>query len=174
MKFEPTPLKDAWVVKQTPIGDERGYFARAFCQREFEEHGLPSSFTQCNTSFSRDAGTLRGMHYQIDPSPETKFMRCTRGAVYDVIVDMRPGSPTYRQYFGTELTQDNHKMLFVPACFAHGFITLEPDSQVYYMVGGFYTPECERGLRYDDPALGIEWPMEPTVISEKDLSWPLL
>jgi dTDP-4-dehydrorhamnose 3,5-epimerase len=174
MKFEPTLLKDAWVVTQTPFGDERGYFARAFCQHEFEEHGLPSTFVQCNTSFSRDAGTLRGMHYQIEPAPETKFMRCTRGAFYDVIVDMRPESPTYLRHFGIELTEDNHKMIFVPAGFAHGFLTLKPDSQAYYLVGGFYTPDCERGVRYDDPKLGIQWPIEPQVVSDKDRSWPLL
>ena len=174
MKFEPAPLKDAWIVTQTPFGDERGYFARAFCQKEFEQHGIPSMFVQCNTSFSRDAGTLRGLHYQIDPAPETKLMRCTRGAIYDVIVDMRPESPTYLQHFGIELTQDNQKMLFVPANFAHGFLTLEPDSQAYYLVGGFYTPECERGIRYDDPRLDIEWPIDPQIVSNKDRNWPLL
>lgn len=174
MKFEAAPLKDAWIVTETPIGDERGYFARAFCRREFEEHGIPPTFVQCNTSFSRDAGTLRGLHYQIQPSPESKFIRCTRGAIYDVIVDMRPDSPTYLQHFGIELTPDNHRMLFVPALFAHGFMTLKPDCQAYYFVGGYYAPECERGVRFDDPRLGIEWPMEPQVVSEKDRSWPLL
>ncbi len=174
MQFEPTPLKGAWIVTETPIGDERGYFARAFCQKEFEEHGMPSTFVQCNTSFSRDAGTLRGMHYQVDPVPETKFMRCTRGAIYDVIVDMRPESPTYMQHFGIELTPENQKMLFVPAHFAHGFLTLKPDSQAYYLVGGFYAPECERGVRYNDPKLGIEWPVEPKIVSDKDQRWPLL
>ncbi|MBN2162861.1 MAG: dTDP-4-dehydrorhamnose 3,5-epimerase [Pontiellaceae bacterium] len=174
MKFEPTPLKDAWIITQTPIGDERGYFARAFCQKEFETHGIPSSFVQGNTSFSRDVGTLRGLHWQVDPAPETKLMRCVRGAIYDLIVDMRPESPTYLRHFGIELTPDNHRMLFVPARFAHGFLTLEPDSQAYYLVGGFYTPECERGVRFDDPKLAIEWPTEPQVVSDKDRSWPLL
>lgn len=174
MIFEPTPLKDARVVTRTPIGDERGYFARTFCRREFEEHGLPLTWVQGNTSFSRDIGTLRGLHYQVDPEPEPKLMSCTRGAIYDVIVDMRPDSPTYKQHFGIELTPDNHKMLYVPACFAHGFLTLKPDSQAWYLVGGFYAPDCERGLRYDDPALGIEWPIEPRVVSEKDRNWPLL
>lgn len=174
MNFEPTPLSDAYVVIQNPIGDHRGYFARAFCRKEFEEQGIPSSFDQCNTSFSRDAGTLRGLHYQVDPAPETKLMRCVRGAVYDMIVDMRPDSPTYLQHYGIELTQDNQKMLYVPPHFAHGFLTLEPDSQVYYLVGGFYTPECERGVRYNDPKLNIPWPMEPQVVSDKDRSWPML
>lgn len=174
MKFEAAPLNDAWIITETPIGDERGYFARAFCRKEFEEYGIPSTFVQCNTSFSRDTGTLRGLHYQVDPAAETKLVRCTRGAIYDVIVDMRPDSSTYLQYFGIELTQDNHKMLFAPALFAHGFITLEPDSQAYYLVGGYYAPECERGIRFDDPLLGIEWPMDPQVVSEKDRSWPLL
>jgi len=174
MYFEPTPLQDAWVVKEAPVGDGRGYFARSFCRKEFEQHGIPATFVQCNTSLSRDVGTLRGMHYQVEPAPETKLVRCTRGALYDVIVDMRPDSPTYLKYFGIELTQDNHTMLFVPACFAHGFLTLEADTQAYYMVGGFYAPACERGLRFNDPAIGIEWPMPPNVISDKDRNWPLL
>ncbi len=174
MIFEPTPLEDAWVITQKPIGDDRGYFARAFCQKEFEEHGILSRVAQANTSFSKDAGTLRGMHYQIEPALETKFIRCARGTIYDVIVDMRPGSPTYLRHFGTELTPDNMKMVFVPGGFAHGFLTLEPDSQAYYLVGEFYAPECERGVRYNDPALGIEWPIEPVVVSDKDRSWPLL
>ena len=174
MLFEPAPLKDAWIVRQKPIGDERGYFARAFCQKEFAAHGIPSTFVQCNTSFSRDRGTLRGLHYQTDPAPETKFMRCTRGAIYDVIVDMRPDSPTYLRHFGIELTPENQTMLFVPAHFAHGFLTLEPDSQAYYLVGGFYEPSCERGVRFNDPKLAIEWPIEPVVVSDKDRNWPLL
>lgn len=174
MKFEPTPLKDAWAVSLAPIGDERGYFARAFCRKEFEEHGLNPTVVQCNTSFSKEAGTLRGMHYQIDPAPEAKTVRCIRGSFYDVIVDMRPESPTYLQHFGIELTADNGKMLYVPGNFAHGFFTLEPDTQAFYMVSEYYTPGCERGIRYDDPALGIEWPAPVNVLSEKDAAWPLL
>lgn len=173
MKFEPTPLKDAWVVSLAPIGDERGYFARAYCRKEFAAHGIDFEVVQCNTSFAKEAGTLRGLHYQDDPVPEPKFMRCVRGAMYDVIVDMRPESPTYLRHFGVELTQDNHRMLFVPARFAHGFLTLAPDTQSFYMTGGFYTPACERGVRYDDPLLGIEWPVAPTIVSEKDRNWPL-
>ena len=136
MKFEPTTIKDAWLISLDPIGDDRGYFARAYCRREFEEHGIDPTVVQCNTSFNKDAGTLRGLHYQIDPSPETKMMRCMRGALYDVIVDMRPDSPTYLEYFGVELTPDNGKMLYVPGNCAHGFLTMVPDTQAFYMVGG--------------------------------------
>ena len=174
MKFEQTPLKDAWVVSLAPIGDERGYFARAFCRKEFEDHGLDPTVVQCNTSFNKDAGTLRGMHYQVDPAPETKAVRCIRGSFYDVIVDMRPESPTYLKHFGVELSADNGKMLYVPGNFAHGFLTLEPDTQAFYMVGEYYTPGCERGIRYNDPAIGIEWPAPIHVLSEKDAAWPLL
>lgn len=174
MIFEKTPLKDAWVISLNRLGDDRGYFARAFCRKEFEERGIDPAIVQCNTSFNKDEGTLRGMHYQVDPMPETKMVRCTSGALYDVIVDMRPNSPTYLQHFGIELTPEKGKMLFVPGNFAHGFLTLKPDTQAFYMVGGYYTPECERGLRYNDPAFGIEWPAPIRVISDKDASWPLL
>jgi dTDP-4-dehydrorhamnose 3,5-epimerase len=174
MIFEPAPLKDAWIVRQKPIGDDRGYFARAFCEKEFEEHGIPSRFVQVNTSFSKDVGTLRGLHWQVAPAPEPKFMRCTRGAIYDIMVDMRSDSPTYLQHFGIELTPDNQTMVYIPAYFAHGFLTLQPDSQSLYMVGGVYSPECERGVRWDDPKLGIELPIEPRIVSDKDRSWPLL
>ncbi len=174
MIFEPTPLKDAWLITLDARGDDRGYFARAFCQKEFEAHGIPAQIAQCNTSFSRDVGTLRGMHYQINPAAETKLMQCVRGAMHDVIVDMRPESPTYLRHYGVELTPENKRMLFVPENFAHGFLTLKPDTQTYYLVGEFYTPEYEHGLRYDDPSLGIEWPVEPLVVSEKDRNWPLL
>ncbi len=174
MKFEPTPLKDAWVISLAPMGDERGYFARAFCRKEFEKHGLDLTVVQCNTSFNREAGTLRGMHYQIDPAPEAKTVRCIRGSFYDMIVDMRPESPSYLQHFGIELSADNGKMLFVPGHFAHGFLTLEPDTQAFYMVSEYYTPGCERGIRHDDPAIGIEWPAPVNVLSEKDAAWPLL
>lgn len=174
MKFEPTPLKDAWIVALDPISDGRGFFSRTFCRKEFEAHGIETNVAQCNTSFNKLAGTLRGLHYQADPASETKLVSCTRGALYDVIVDMRPDSPTYLQHFGIELTPENKKMLFVPRNFAHGFLTLEPDTQAYYMVGEFYTPEYERGLRYDDPAVGIKWPIPVNEISDKDKSWPLL
>ncbi|VGO21657.1 dTDP-4-dehydrorhamnose 3,5-epimerase [Pontiella sulfatireligans] len=174
MKFEPTPLKDAWVISLNRLGDDRGYFARAFCRKEFEDHGIDPTIAQCNTSFNKDAGTMRGMHYQVDPAAESKMVRCVRGALYDVIIDMRPKSPTYLKHFGIELTAENQQMLYVPGNFAHGFLTMEPDTQAFYMVGEFYTPTCERGLRHDDPAFGIEWPAPIEVISDKDKNWPLL
>ena len=174
MIFEPTPLEGAWIVSLDPIGDERGFFARAFCRREFEEHGIEANVVQCNTSFNKIAGTLRGMHYQADPASETKFVSCIRGRLYDVIVDVRPHSPTYLKHFGVELSAENKRMLLVPRNFAHGFLTLEPDTQAHYMVSEYYAPDFERGLRHDDPALGIEWPAPVNVISEKDQNWPLL
>ncbi len=174
MKFEPTPLKDAWIIALEPIRDDRGYFSRTFCQKEFEAHGIPAPVAQCNVSFNAQAGTMRGMHFQHEPVVESKLIRCVRGALYDVIVDLCPESPTYLQHFGIELTQDNLKALYVPENFAHGFLTLEDRTEAFYMMGEFYTPECEGGLRFDDPALGIEWPVPVAEISEKDLSWPLL
>lgn len=174
MIFEALPLKDAWLVSLDPFEDERGHYARAWCRREFEEHGIDPTMVQMNTVFSRSRGTLRGMHYQAEPASEQKLVRCIRGALFDVMIDMRPDSPTYLQSFGTELTQDNRKMLFVPGNFAHGFLTLEDNTEVCYMVGEYYTPDCERGLRYDDPAFGVSWPIPVEVISEKDRSWPLL
>ena len=174
MKFEPAPLKDAWVITLDPLGDERGYFSRAFCRREFEAHGIEAEVSQFKTSFNVEAGTLRGMHFQTEPASETKLVRCIRGALYDVIIDLRPESPTYMKHFGVKLTVDNLKMLFVPRNFAHGFLTLEPKTEAFYMVSEFYTPEYEKGLRHDDPALGIEWPVPIEVISDKDASWPLI
>lgn len=174
MQFEPTPLKGAWVITLDTIGDERGYFARAFCRREFEAHGIEANLVQGNTSFNKEAGTIRGLHYQSDPAAEAKLVRCIRGALYDVIVDLRPDSPTYMQHFGLELTADNLKMLFVPGNFAHGYLALVPDTEAFYMATEFYTPEYEHGLRYDDPALGIEWPIPIQAVSEKDKIWPLI
>jgi len=174
MKFEPTPLKGAWVLTMEPHGDERGYFSRTFCRREFEDHGIEANIVQCSTSFNCLAGTLRGMHFLHRPASEAKLVRCSRGALYDVIVDLRAESPTYLQYFGLELTQENMKMLFVPHGFAHGFLTLEDDTEAFYMMDEFHAAESEGGLRFDDPALGIEWPIEPRVVSDKDRNWPLL
>jgi len=154
--------------------DNRGFFARTFCQQEFEAHGLNPNVAQCNLSFNEKAGTLRGLHYQTPPATEAKLFRCIRGAIYDVIVDMRPDSSTYLQYFGIELTAANHLALYVPEMFAHGYQALEDGTEVLYQVSEFYTPGVEQGLRYDDSALGISWPMPVTVISEKDQSWPLL
>lgn len=172
MKFEKTALEGAWVIELEPRGDERGFFARAYCRKELEEHGIDPTVVQCNISYSRDAGTLRGFHYQKAPAEETKLMRCTKGAIYDVMIDLRPDSDTYLQHFGIELSAENKKMVFVPKGFAHGFMTLQDHTEVLYMVGEYYSPECEDGLRYDDPRFNIEWPREPVVVSEKDRCWP--
>ncbi len=174
MRFTETPLAGAWVLDLERHHDERGFFARAFCVNEFTDRGMEPVVAQTNVSFSARAGTLRGMHYQLPPAAETKLVRCTAGALYDVIVDLRPDSPTYRQHFGVELTAANHRMLYVPAMFAHGFVTLADDTEATYQVSEFFTPGAERGLRHDDPALGIAWPRAVTVISDKDRSWPLL
>ena len=174
MKFEPTPLKDAWIITLEPILDDRGYFSRTFCRKEFEEHGIPAPVAQCNVSFNAQAGTMRGMHFQREPAVESKLVRCIRGSLYDVIVDLRRDSPTYLQNFGIKLTRENLKALYIPGNFAHGFLTLESNTEVFYMMDEFYAPGCEGGLRFDDPELGIEWPMLPKVTSENDRSWPLL
>jgi dTDP-4-dehydrorhamnose 3,5-epimerase len=152
--------------------DERGFFARAWCQREVEANGLISRVTQTNISFNKKRGTLRGMHYQVAPDEQVKLVRCTAGAIYDVIIDMRLDSPTYRKWTGVELTAENYRMLYVPEHFAHGFQTLEDTSEVTYQVSQFYSPESERGVRYDDPVFQVEWPLPVEVISEKDIAWP--
>ncbi|UIE37727.1 dTDP-4-dehydrorhamnose 3,5-epimerase [Leptodesmis sichuanensis] len=173
MIFTETKLKGAFIVDVELLADQRGAFARTFCAQEFEQHGLKPTVAQCNLSFNHKAGTIRGMHYQIPPAAETKLVRCTKGAIYDVIVDLRPASPTYRQHIGVELSADNRRALYVPELFAHGYQALTDGAEVVYQVGEFYTPGYERGLRYDDPAFGISWPLPVTVISEKDASWPL-
>ena len=174
MIFEPLPLEGAWLIKLDPYADQRGHYARAWCRREFEDHGIDPNFVQMNTVFSRQAGTLRGMHWQQPPAGEPKFVRCIRGALYDVMVDMRPESPTYLNYHGVELSADNLSMVYIPEYFAHGFLTLEDNTESCYMVGEFYTPEREGGFRHDDPAVGIQWPGEVTVLSDKDRNWPPL
>lgn len=174
MRFTETPLPGAWVLDLEPRGDERGFFARAFCAKEFTDHGLEPAVVQTNLSYTAAAGSVRGMHYQLPPAAETKLVRCVAGAFYDVIVDMREGSPTYLQHFGVELSAANRRALYVPALFAHGFQTLADDTEASYQVSAFFTPGVERGLRHDDPALGITWPLATTVISDKDRSWPLL
>jgi len=171
MKFTLTPLKDAYVIDLELREDDRGAFARTFCAQEFEAHGLKPTVAQCNLSFNHKAGTLRGMHYQLPPAAETKLVRCTKGAIYDVIIDMRPDSPTYLQHFGVELTADNRRSLYVPELFAHGYQALTDGAEVVYQVGEFYTPGYERGLRYNDPFFGINWPLPVTVISAKDQAW---
>ena len=174
MRFEETALAGAFVIDLERREDDRGFFARTYCQREFEEHGLNPAVAQCNLSYSRRSGTLRGMHYQTGDAAEAKLVRCIRGAIHDVIVDLREGSPTYLKHFGVDLSARNHRALYVPEGFAHGFLSLMDDTEIAYQVSTFYAPGQERGLRYDDPALGIPWPAEITSISEKDASWPLL
>lgn len=174
MLFTETKLKGAFIIDLEPRQDHRGFFARTFCAKEFEVHGLKPTVAQCNASFNYKKGTLRGMHYQTAPATETKLIRCTRGAVYDVIVDMRPESPTYLSHIGVELTAENRRALYVPEMFAHGYLTLTDDAEVIYQVSEFYTPDCEWGLRYDDPMLKIVWPLPVSEISQKDAAWPLM
>lgn len=172
MKFTETRLKGAFIIDVEPFEDHRGMFARMFCGKEFQEHGLKDFVAQANLSTNHKKGTLRGMHFQVAPATETKLVRCVRGALYDVIIDLRPDSPTYLQHIGVELTAENRRALYVPDLFAHGFITLEDHTEAFYQVGEFYTPGCERGIRYDDPLFNIEWPIPVSVISEKDADWP--
>lgn len=171
MIFEETALPGAYRIRLERHGDDRGFFARAFCREEFAEHGLENDVVQANLSLSRHRGTLRGLHFQLPPAAEVKMVRCIRGAVYDVILDLRPESPTYGDWIGVELDDDDREMLYVPEGFAHGFQTLTDDAEVFYMVTAAYAPERERGVRYDDPRFGVEWPLEITEISEKDRSW---
>lgn len=172
MKFIETKLEGAFVVEIEKLFDERGFFARSWCQKEFDTHGLNSRPVQANVSYNRKKGTMRGLHYQIAPHQECKLVRCTRGAIYDVIIDLRPESPTYKQWAGVELTADNYTMLFIPEDFAHGFITLVDNTEITYQVSQFYTPGSEKGIRFDDPAFDIQWPLEVTIISDKDRTWP--
>lgn len=174
MKFIETKLRGAFVIEVERIEDERGFFARSFARDLFERRGLRVDFVQSSISYNARSGTLRGMHYQAAPHEETKLVRCTRGAIYDVIVDLRSGSPTERQWVGAELRAENHRMLYVPEEFAHGFVTLEDQSEVFYEITQYYNAESARGVRWDDPALGIEWPRTPTVLSARDRSLPLL
>jgi dTDP-4-dehydrorhamnose 3,5-epimerase len=170
--FQETRLLGAFVVDLEPRSDERGFFARAYCEREFKDHGLPTWYPQCNLSRNRKAGTLRGMHYNAAPYGEAKLIRCATGAIYDVIVDFRAGSATYLEWIGVELTAREGRALFVPAGFAHGFVTLEDDTDVFYQMGDFYRPEAARGLRWNDPRLAIRWPREPTIVAERDATYP--
>jgi dTDP-4-dehydrorhamnose 3,5-epimerase len=174
MNITPTPIPGPAFVDIVELTDERGFFARSFCRDEFVDAGLEPAIAQCNVSYNHLAGTLRGMHFQTADAPEAKLVRCTRGAIIDVIVDMRPGSPTLGQHVAVELTADNHRALYVPPLFAHAYQTLQDATEVHYQVSQPYTPNTERGLRFDDPILGIDWPMTPTVMSDKDRNWPLL
>jgi dTDP-4-dehydrorhamnose 3,5-epimerase len=171
MLFTETKLRGAFIVEIERHEDERGYFARTFCQRELTEHGLNASIAQVNIAFNRRKGTLRGMHFQYPPSAEWKFVRATRGAVLDIIVDLRPESPTYLEHVGVELSVDNHCALYIPERFAHGYQTIENGTETTYYMGEFYAPEAEGGLPYDDPALRLEWPLEVSVVSNRDRGW---
>lgn len=171
MIFKETKLSGAFVIELEKRGDERGFFARTFCREEFSAKGLNTQLAQANMAYSRYQGTLRGMHYQISPHEEAKLVRCTRGRIFDVAVDLRPDSATYRQWFGVELSAENYQMFYIPEGFAHGYQTLCDHVELIYMVSAFYAPEAERGVRWDDPCFGIEWPMAPEVISDKDQQW---
>jgi dTDP-4-dehydrorhamnose 3,5-epimerase len=174
MLFTETKLKGAFIVDLEPREDSRGFFARTFCAKEFKDKGLVSHFVQCSVSLSHERGALRGLHYQLPPACEVKLVRCTAGALYDVIVDLRPDSPTYRQHIGVELTARNRRALYVPEMFAHGFQTLEDETEVFYQINAFFAPDKATGIRHDDSKLGITWPLPVAVISEKDTRWPLL
>ena len=171
MKFSETPLPGAFVIDIEPMQDERGFFARSWCKNEFQDHGLNPNLVQCNISFNQKKGTLRGMHYQAAPHEEAKLVRCTRGAIYDVIVDLRVDSPAYRKCYACELTAENRRSLYIPEGFAHGFQTLQDNTEVFYQMSEFYYPESARGFRWDDPSFGLEWPEAERIISPKDLQY---
>jgi dTDP-4-dehydrorhamnose 3,5-epimerase len=172
MKFHQTSLPGAYTIELEKRGDDRGFFARLYCQREFETAGIPTPVVQINNSLTARAGTLRGMHYQLPPAAEIKVVRCIRGALFDVIIDLRPDSPTYAQWFGAELSAENRLMMYVPRGFAHGFLTLTDDTEAFYLVNALYTPEAERGIRFNDPRFDVSWPRVPVEVSEKDRNWP--
>jgi dTDP-4-dehydrorhamnose 3,5-epimerase len=172
LRFTPTSLEGAWLVDLEPIEDERGFFARSWSPEEFARHGLDARIAACNVSLNRAPGTLRGMHFQVAPHAEVKLVRCTAGAIHDVIIDLRPGSPTYLRWYAAELTARNRSALYVPAGLAHGFQTLEPDSEVLYQMGTPYVAEAARGVRWDDPAFAIDWPAAERVMSERDRTYP--
>lgn len=171
MIFTETSLKGAFIIDIERREDSRGFFARGFCQHEFEDHGLKPTIAQANLAFNHRKGTLRGMHFQFPPSAETKLVRCTRGAILDIIVDLRPESPTYLQHVAVDLNEDNSRALYVPERFAHGYQVLRDRTETSYQVGEFYTPGAEGGLLYNDPRLGLQWPLPVTVMSEKDQQW---
>jgi dTDP-4-dehydrorhamnose 3,5-epimerase len=173
MIFKATAINGAFIINIEKIGDERGFFGRAFCRREFEDHGIDFQIQQANIGFSRSRGTLRGLHYQVPPHGEAKLVRCTAGAIYDVILDLRPASSTFKQWMGVELTAKSHTMLYVPEGCAHGYLTLADGTEICYLVSQYYHQAAERGIRWNDPAFKIEWPIiESLVISDKDQNWP--
>ena len=173
LNFTRTPLPGAVLIDPVLRKDDRGHFSRAWCAREFSEHGIEFTPVQANTGFSYQKGTLRGMHYQVAPALEAKLIRCTKGSLFDVIVDLRPESPSYRKWHGVELLAERYQMLYVPEGCAHGYQTLEDNTDLYYMTSQYFTPSAARGVRYDDVAFGITWPLRPTAISDQDRNWPL-
>jgi dTDP-4-dehydrorhamnose 3,5-epimerase len=172
MIFTETMLKGAFLIEPERLHDERGFFARTWCQREFEAHGLCTPWVQCNISFNKQKGILRGMHYQVAPYAETKLVRCTMGAIYDVIIDLRPESPTFKCWAGEELTAANRRMLYIPEGFGHGFQALADDTEVFYQMSEFYAPEYARGVRWDDPTFKVSWPDSKRIISPRDRDFP--
>jgi len=172
MIFKETKLRGAFIIEIEPMEDERGFFARSFCAKEFEEHGLNPHIAQCNISYNEKKGTLRGMHYQVAPHAETKLVRCTMGAIYDVVIDLRTDSDTFKQWIAVELTKENRRMLYVPKGLAHGFQTLKDHTEVFYLMSELYHPECARGVRWNDLAFGILWPVDVQIISVGDQQYP--
>jgi dTDP-4-dehydrorhamnose 3,5-epimerase len=172
MKFTPTKIAGAYQIEIQPISDERGFFARSFCIDEFRQHRLETNFNQCNVSFTSKQGTIRGMHYQVSPYAETKLVRCTTGAIYDVILDLRSESPTFRQWMAVELTADNHQMLYIPPGCAHGFQTLVDATEVFYQMSGVYSAEAAKGVRWNDPVFGIEMPLAVSFVNDRDRGYP--
>lgn len=172
MKFLETSLKDAYIIEIEPIEDKRGLFARTWCKREFEAHSLNPEIVQCNISFNIKRGTLRGMHYQTKPFEEAKLVRCTRGAIFDVIIDLRADSPTFKDWFAVELTDENRKMLYIPERFAHGFQTLKDNTEVFYQMSEYYSPEYSKGIRWNDSSFSIQWPEDMQIISKRDQQYP--
>ena len=173
MRFTETDIAGAWIIDAEMRHDDRGRFMRAWCQKEFAEHGINFLPVQSNMGFSIRKGTVRGMHFQVAPALEAKLVRCTRGSIFDVVLDLRQGSPTYGKWRGVELSAENGRMLYVPEQCGHGFQTLEDGSEIYYMASAFYTPDAVRGARFDDPAFDVRWPLAVSVISEQDRNWPL-
>ena len=174
MKFIETQIAGVWIIELERLGDDRGFFARSFCTEEFAAHGIDTAVVQCNISFNAHAGTIRGLHYQVPPAAEGKLVRCTSGAIYDVAIDVRPESSTYLHHVAVELNADNRTALFVPELFAHGFQTLADNTEVFYQMTAAYAPNTGRGVRYNDPALGIVWPLPVSAVSERDAALPLL
>ncbi len=172
MKFSPIELAGTYIIDLEPVADERGFFARSWCRREFEKYGLNSDLAQCSISFNKKCGTLRGLHYQAKPHEEAKVVRCIRGVIFDVIVDLRPESSTFKKWIAVELSAENRRMLYIPPGLAHGFQSLTGDTEVFYQISEFYHPESARGVRWNDPAFKIEWPPADRVISDKDGSYP--